>query len=129
MINSPSRKVLLVDDNEANRRLIRRLTGLMGIHLLEAGDGEQGVRLAHEAHPDVILMDLSLPVIDGLTAARQLKSSPDTARICIIALTAHAMLGDDERARAAGVDGYVTKPIDVVSFQAYLERLLSEAAP
>lgn len=119
-------RVLLADDVEPNRRLIRRLAGLMGITLVEASDGEEVIRLAQAQRPDLILMDLSLPVLDGWTATSRLKADPATARIPIIALTAHAMVGDEERARHAGVDGYVTKPIDVVSLRALLERLLLE---
>jgi CheY-like chemotaxis protein len=118
--------ILLVEDVEDNRGLIRQLAGFMGLRLIEAGDGAEGVRLAQQERPDLILMDLSLPVLDGWAATAQLKADPATAGIPVIALTAHAMQGDEQRAREAGCDGYVTKPISLVPFKALLERLLSQ---
>jgi two-component system cell cycle response regulator DivK len=120
--------LLLVEDVEDNRGLVRQLAAYMGLGLIEALDGEEGVRLARQLHPDLILMDLSLPVLDGWAATAQLKADPATAHIPVIALTAHAMHGDEERAREAGCDGYVTKPISLLPFKALLERLLQLGA-
>ena len=120
--------ILLVEDVEDNRGLVRQLAAYMGLALIEAGDGEEGVRLAKEALPDLILMDLSLPVLDGWAATARLKADPATAHIPVIALTAHAMQGDEQRAREAGCDGYVTKPISLLPFKALLERVLQLGA-
>lgn len=116
--------VLLVEDVEDNRGLIRQIAAHMGLRLIEAGDGAEGVRLARQQHPALILMDLSLPVLDGWAATAQLKGDPATAGIPIIALTAHAMQGDEQRAREAGCDGYVTKPVSLAPFMALLRRVL-----
>jgi two-component system cell cycle response regulator DivK len=116
--------ILLVEDSEDNRGIIRELAEWMEVTLLEAADGETGLRLAEAERPDVILMDLSLPVVDGWEATRRLKANPATAGIPVIALTAHAMDGDEAKARAAGCDAYVTKPISIPTFQATLERYL-----
>lgn len=118
-------KVLLVEDVEDNRGIIRQLARRMKVTLLEAEDGAEGVRLAQAEQPDLILMDLSLPVLDGWEATRRLKADPATAQIPVVALTAHAMAGDAERAKAAGLDGYVTKPISLLPFRELLERLLA----
>lgn len=118
------RTILLVEDVEDNRGLIRQLAQIMGVRLIEAGDGEEGVRLAKEARPDLVLMDLSLPILDGWEATRRLKADPATSGIPVIALTAHAMAGDERQAREAGCDGYVSKPISLVPFKQMLERCL-----
>ena len=102
--------VLLVEDHPDNRGIYRTILEHGGIHVVEAEDGATGVRLARELRPDLILMDVSLPVMDGWEATRILKSDPATAGILIIALTAHALRGDRERAEAAGCDGYIPKP-------------------
>jgi two-component system cell cycle response regulator DivK len=122
-----TKTVLLVEDSEDNRGIIRELAEWMEFDLLEAGDGESGVRLAHEHKPDLVLMDLSLPVMNGWEATRLLKADPATARIPVVALTAHAMEGDEERALAAGCDAYVAKPISLIPFQELLTKLLEQA--
>jgi two-component system, cell cycle response regulator DivK len=114
-------KVLLVEDNEMNRDMLSRRLERKGYEVLIAIDGAEGVSMGMETNPDIILMDMSLPIIDGWTATQQLKTNPDTTHIPIIALTAHAMAGDREKALAAGCDDYDTKPID-------LPRLLSKMA-
>lgn len=124
-----TKKILLVEDVEENRGIVRQLARRMGVTLLEAGDGAEGVRLAQNEHPDLILMDLSLPILNGWDATTQLKRDPATSEIPVIALTAHAMAGDEQRARAAGCDGYVAKPIDLIPFQRYLEHILSGGKP
>ncbi len=111
--------VLLVEDNELNRDMLSRRLTRKGYRILCAEDGEQGVDLARRERPDLILMDMSLPVLDGWEATRRLKAAEDTRTIPVIALTAHAMSGDAERAFAAGCDDFDTKPVD-------LERLLDK---
>jgi len=114
-------KILLVEDNEMNRDMLSRRLGRRGYEVVIAVDGQQGVDLAASENPDVILMDMSLPVIDGWEATRRIKADGATAAIPVIALTAHAMSGDREQALAAGCDDYDTKPIE-------LERLLGKIA-
>lgn len=122
---SDAPKILLVEDVEDNRGLIRQLAKRMKLTLLEAHDGAEGVRMAKAELPDLILMDLSLPVLDGWTATAQLKADATTAHIPVIALTAHAMEGDEAQARKAGVDAYVTKPIEIAGFRATLTEWLA----
>src|SRR5215468_10096509 len=114
-------KVLLVEDNEMNRDMLSRRLVRKGYEVVMALDGRQAVEMAAAENPDVILMDMSLPVIDGWEATRQVKAAPATRAIPVIALTAHAMAGDREKALAAGCDDYDTKPID-------LPRLLDKIA-
>jgi CheY-like chemotaxis protein len=106
-------KILLVEDNEMNRDMLSRRLARKGFDVVIAPDGGQGVDMAHSEHPDLILMDMSLPVKDGWTATKEIKSADDTKNIPIIALTAHAMSGDREHALAAGCDDYDTKPIEL----------------
>jgi len=114
-------KILLVEDNEMNRDMLSRRLERRGYHVVIAVDGEQGLSLALSERPDLILMDMSLPVLDGWEATRQLKASPETKSIPIIALTAHAMASDEQRAKAVGCDDFDTKPIE-------LPRLLDKIA-
>jgi two-component system, cell cycle response regulator DivK len=111
--------VLLVEDNELNRDMLSRRLTRKGYSVVMAVDGAAGVSSAKAHQPDIILMDMSLPVIDGWEAARQIKADPATTKIPLIALTAHAMAGDRERAIEAGCDDYDTKPVD-------LDRLLGK---
>jgi CheY-like chemotaxis protein len=112
-------KILLVEDNEMNRDMLSRRLTRKGFEVLLAEDGAAGVARARSEAPALVLMDMSLPVLDGWEATRRLKADPATARIPVIALTAHAMSEDRDRALAAGCDDYDTKPID-------LERLLAK---
>ena len=105
-------KILLVEDNEDNRLVYRTILDHFGFEVLEAADGEEGIRRARADDPDLILMDVSIPKIDGWEATRQLKADPQTASIPIIALTAHALASDREKAREAGCDGYLAKPVE-----------------
>lgn len=105
------KRILVVEDQELNMDLLVQLLE-DDYEVLTATDGAAGIALAERERPDIILMDLSLPVIDGWEAARQLKASDDLRHIPVIALTAHVMIGDEERARACGCDDYLTKPID-----------------
>jgi two-component system, cell cycle response regulator DivK len=119
-------RVLYVEDNDDNIYMLRRRLERKGIEVIVARDGEQGIAAAMREHPDLILMDLSLPVIDGWEAVRRLKSAPATRAIPIIALSAHAMTGDREKALAAGCDDYDTKPVNFASLMAKIEALLPE---
>lgn len=113
-------KILLVEDNEINRDMLSRRLERRGYRVAIALDGEQGVSMAGLEPPDLILMDMSLPVLDGWEAARRLKAAPETRAIPIIALTAHAMVGDREKAIESGCDDYDTKPVE---FQRLLEKI------
>src|ERR671918_309970 len=113
-------KILLVEDNEMNRDMLSRRLARRGYQVVVAVDGEQGLQLAKAETPDLILMDMSLPVLDGWEATRQLKATPETQCIPIIALTAHAMSGDREKAINAGCNDYDTKPIE---FPRLLEKI------
>lgn len=112
-------KILLVEDNEMNRDMLSRRLTRRGYEVIIAVDGQEGIDQARSVSPDLILMDMSLPVIDGWEATRRLKADTATAAIPVIALTAHAMAGDREKALAAGCDDYDTKPIE-------LDRLLGK---
>ena len=120
-------KILLVEDNEMNRDMLSRRLERRGYEVVMAMDGEQAVALAQSAAPDLILMDMSLPVLNGWDATRCIKGSPATQSIPIIALTAHAMADDRERAMAAGCDEYDTKPVDLERLLPKIERLLKRS--
>jgi CheY-like chemotaxis protein len=119
-------KILLVEDNEDNRLVYRTILDHFGFVVLEAADGEEGIRRARADGPDLILMDVSIPKIDGWEATRQLKADPRTSSIPIIALTAHALATDRAKAQEAGCDGYLAKPVEprrvVEEVQKHLER-------
>ncbi len=112
-------KILLVEDNEMNRDMLSRRLIRRGYEVIMAMDGEEAVRMASETQPDLILMDMSLPIIDGWEATRRIKANPATTKIPVIALTAHALSGDREKALEAGCEDYDTKPIE-------LDRLLEK---
>jgi CheY-like chemotaxis protein len=114
-------RILLVEDNEMNRDMLSRRLIRAGHTVTMAIDGQQAIDMARTEHPEIVLMDMSLPVIDGWEATRRLRAAPDTAALRIIALTSHAMAGDRERALAAGCDDYDTKPLD-------MPRLLAKIA-
>lgn len=110
-METQGKKILLVEDNLHNRRIFSGVLTHYGFEVREAVDGQQAVTMAQEQAPDLILMDLSLPVKDGWTATREIKAIPELASVPVIALTAHAMAGDEQRALEAGCDGYLSKPI------------------
>jgi CheY-like chemotaxis protein len=117
-------RILLVVDNEMNRDMLSRRLQRKGYDVLIAIDGEQGVAMARAERPDLILMDMSLPVLDGWEATRKIKADPTTGAVPVIALTAHAMAGDQERCVAAGCDDYDTKPVDLSRLLGKIEGLL-----
>ena len=120
-------KVLLVEDNEMNRDMLSRRLIRRGYQVVFAMDGQQGIDLARSERPDVILMDMSLPVIDGWEATRRVKADDATRSVPVIGLTAHAMAGDREKAIEAGCDDYDTKPVELDRLIGKIERLLGTA--
>jgi two-component system cell cycle response regulator DivK len=123
-------KLLLVEDNEMNRDMLTRRLQRRGFEVVIALDGAQGVALAKSESPALILMDISLPVLDGWEATRQLKLDPETKSIPVIALTAHAMAGDREKCIAVGCDDFDTKPVEISRLVGKIETLLQkQAAP
>src|SRR5258705_424343 len=120
-------KILLVEDNEMNRDMLSRRLERKGYEVIIAIDGGEGVEMAHSQTPDLILMDMSLPVLDGWEATRRLKAAPETAGIPVIALTAHAMASDREKALEAGCDDYDTKPIELPRLLGKIETWLASA--
>ena len=121
-------KILLVEDNELNRDMLSRRLERKGFQVIMAADGQQGVDMAVNEIPDLILMDMDLPIIDGWEATRRVKAGEGTRGIPVIALTAHAMVGDRDKAIAAGCDDYDTKPIDFPRLLGKIETLLGGAA-
>jgi CheY-like chemotaxis protein len=121
-------RILLVEDNEMNRDMLSRRLQRKGHEVTMAVDGREGVDMARAGAYDIILMDMSLPEIDGWAATRLLRDAPETQRVPIIALTAHAMAGDREKAIAAGCDDYDTKPIELPRLLAKIDTLLARDA-
>jgi len=119
-------KILLVEDNEMNRDMLSRRLIRSGYEVVLALDGAQGVALAASEAPDVVLMDMSLPVLDGWEATRRLKGDPKTRTLPVIALTAHAMAGDEAKARQAGCDDFDTKPVEYTRLLSKIEGLLQK---
>ena len=119
-------KILYVEDNEDNIYVVKNRLGRLGFTILVAMDGEQGVAMAASENPDLVLMDLRLPVLDGWEATRRLKAAAETRNIPVIALSAHAMSGDREKALEAGCEDYDTKPIDFNRLRAKIDALLPD---
>ena len=119
-----SKTVLLVEDNEDNRTVYRTILEHFGYRVVEARNGEDGIRMARENRPDLILMDISIPIIDGWEATQVLKHDPATSSIPIIALTAHALASDREKAMEVGCDGYLAKPCEPRAVVAEVQRFL-----
>lgn len=122
-------KLLLVEDNEMNRDMLTRRLDRRGYQVIAAVNGKEAIALASEHLPDLILMDMSLPVLDGWQATRAIKADPATRRIPVIALTAHALQQDREQALAAGCDEFETKPIDLQVLVGKIESLLKGGSP
>ena len=117
--------ILIVEDNVQNRLLMVDILRIHGFDIIEAKDGQEGIQLAREQQPDLILLDMQMPVMDGLEAARRLKADPGTRAIKILAITSFAMKGDRERILAAGCDEYMAKPIDTRQLPVVVRHLLN----
>ena len=117
-------KVLIVEDDEMNRDMLSRRLERRGFSVAIAKDGRQGVEMARSEKPDLVLMDMSLPVMDGWSATRAIKADPELSKIPVIALTAHAMEGDREKALAAGCEEYDTKPVDLPRLLGKMQKFL-----
>jgi two-component system cell cycle response regulator DivK len=122
-----SKRILVVEDQEDNRRILRDLLMSAGFELIEAMDGEAGVRLAETERPDLILMDIQLPVLDGHEATRRIKQNPDLRHIPIVVVTSYALSGDEAKAVAAGADGYVAKPFSPRQLLATIRQFFPDA--
>jgi CheY-like chemotaxis protein len=120
--------ILVVDDNPTNLKLVSDVLAYDGYRILKATDAEEAQQIIRESPPDLILMDIALPGMDGLTLTRQVKADEVTRHIVVVALTAFAMKGDDDKARAAGCDGYITKPIDTRKLSGLVAGYLADAA-
>jgi two-component system, cell cycle response regulator DivK len=119
-----SKRILVVEDTEDNRQILRDLLSAAGFDLLEAVDGQAGVAMAQAHKPDLILMDIQLPVIDGYEATRRIKADPALRHIPIVAVTSYALSGDEEKTRAAGCDGYIAKPFSPRQLLSKVRELL-----
>ena len=119
-----SKKILVVEDTEDNRQILRDLLSMAGYELVEAHDGAEGVAKAAEHKPDLILMDIQMPVMDGYEATRRIKADPALKGIPVIAVTSYALSGDEEKTRAAGCDGYITKPFSPRQMLAKVREIL-----
>lgn len=117
-------KVLVVEDNAQNRLLVKDLLEFHGFVIIEAENGEEGIRLARAEKPDLILMDIQMPVMDGFSAGKILKEDPETKGIKLLAVTSFAMKGDREKVMAAGFDGYISKPIDTRGLPGLIRKFL-----
>ena len=120
-----SKRILVVEDQEDNRRILRDMLGNAGYELIEAESGEEALKAVETKRPDLILMDIQLPVMDGYEAARRIKSNPDLNAVPIIAMTAYALAGDEAKALAAGCNGYVTKPFSPRALLAKVREYLT----
>ena len=117
-------KILLVEDNEINRDMMVRRLQRRGYTIVTAVDGQQGVDMTHSEKPDLVLMDMSLPVLNGWDATRQIKGDPDVKNVPVVGLTAHAMVGDRDQALQAGCDDYATKPVEFEKLIELINRLI-----
>lgn len=119
--------ILIVEDNDKNMKLVRDVLQFKGYQTLEAVSGREGVRLAIERKPDLVLMDIQLPDIDGITALAQIRGHPETKSMCVVAVSASVMPDDQQRIAASGFDGFVTKPINLKQFIETVERFVGKA--
>lgn len=120
-------RILIVEDNIDNLDLVRFLLEQDGYEVIQARDGRSGLELAKTDRPDLILLDMSIPEIDGWKVARQLKDTPETSHICIVALTAHILPGDRKKALDAGCDGFISKPLDIPTFAEEVSTYLAKS--
>jgi two-component system, cell cycle response regulator DivK len=121
-----TKRILLVEDTEDNRQIVRDLVTSAGYELLEAADGSEGLFLAEREKPDLILMDIQLPRMDGYEVTRRIKANPELKHIPIIAVTSYALSGDEEKTRAAGCDGYIAKPFSPRELLKKIDELLAD---
>ena len=121
-----SKTILVVEDQEDNRQILRDLLGSAGFRMIEAHDGEQALTVARSERPNLILMDIQLPILDGYEATRSIKRDPELKHIPVIAVTSYALSGDEERAREAGCDGYVAKPYGTRHLLAKIGQFLEQ---
>ena len=119
------KKILIAEDNPVNRELLRELLELQGFQVSEVCDGQQALEAIAQDEPDLVILDIGMPVLDGFGAIRRIRAEPTTAKLLVLAATAYAMRGDKERVLEAGFDGYLSKPIDNASLTAEVKRLLS----
>jgi two-component system, cell cycle response regulator DivK len=119
-----SKKILVIEDTEDNRQILRDLLSMAGYDLVEAADGAEGVAMAAEHKPDLILIDIQMPVMDGYEATRRIKADPALAAIPVIAVTSYALSGDEQKARDAGCDGYIAKPFSPRQMLAKVREIL-----
>jgi two-component system cell cycle response regulator DivK len=122
-----TKRILVIEDTEDNRRIIRDLLSSVGYELIEAVDGGEGVAMAQSERPDLILMDIQLPVLDGYEATRRIRAIPELAAVPIIAVTSYALSGDEAKTRAAGCNGYVAKPFSPRQLLAKIREFLPDA--
>ena len=123
------RRVLIIEDDDDNRRLVAFLLKAGGLEVIEADDGTEGLEKVQAVHPDLVLLDMSLPEIDGWTLAPMIKANPNTSDIHIVALTGHTQAGDRQRAMEAGCDGYISKPLDTATFLQEISVFLNYSQP
>jgi CheY-like chemotaxis protein len=119
-------KILIVEDNEKNRILVRDILQHFGYETIEAENGEEGIRMTKEHEPDLILMDMQMPVMDGFQAIKALRADPETKQVRIIAVTSYAMKGDRERTIEAGADDYLSKPLNTRKLMSLIKKNLAE---
>ncbi|NWG25663.1 MAG: response regulator [Pseudorhodoplanes sp.] len=120
-----TKRILVIEDTEDNRKILRDLLTNAGFELIEATDGESGIRMAAQERPDLILMDIQLPIVNGYEATRRIKANPETRHIPIVAVTSYALSGDEAKAREAGCDGYIAKPFSPRNLLAKVREFLS----
>jgi len=118
--------VLIAEDNPVNRELLREILENRGYSVTEAGDGQDALTLVHEIQPDILLLDIGMPVLDGYAVAKKLRENPKTAALPILAITAYAMQGDREKILQSGFDGYLSKPIDASALAEEMQRVLGK---
>jgi len=121
-------KILIVDDNDRNRILFRDVLRYHGFETIEADNGERGIQEARQQRPDLILLDIQMPMMDGFQALKALREMPETRSIMVVALTSFALLGDEKRIMAAGFDGYIAKPISTRELPVVIQKYLQEGA-
>jgi CheY-like chemotaxis protein len=119
-------KILVAEDNAVNRELLRELLEARGYTVVEACDGQEALRMFEHAHPDVLLLDIGMPVLDGFAVMRKIRENPDLATLPVLAVTAYAMQGDRENILNSGFDGYLSKPVNARSLAEELQRLLGQ---